>query len=124
MFTHPCWKTIVSFTSIHNAKVKQYTKFKLQLDRVSLLHFQRESFLEVPLCHCRAEVAMDPEFRSRLRQDSAFFYRIRIRSQKFLKNRTRIKCQLFNFGGSRSLLSHFLSKNTGKFSVGSVEAAV
>ena len=33
---------------------------------------------------------MDPECRNRLRQDSAFFVRTRIRSQNFVKNRTRI----------------------------------
>jgi len=40
-----------------------------------------------------AEVAPDPECRSRLRQDSAFFVRTRIRSrsQKFVKNHTRIQ---------------------------------
>ena len=38
-----------------------------------------------------AEVAMDPECRSRLRQDSAIFLRIRIGSQNFAKNRTGIR---------------------------------
>ena len=37
-----------------------------------------------------SEVSPDPEFRSQLRQDSAFFFRTWIRSQKFLKNRTKI----------------------------------
>jgi len=36
---------------------------------------------------CRTGVATDPECPSRLRQDSAFFFWIR--SQKFVKNRTR-----------------------------------
>jgi len=35
----------------------------------------------------QSEVAPDPECRSRLRQDSAFFFRTQ--SQKFVKNRTR-----------------------------------
>jgi len=37
----------------------------------------------------------DPEVgpdRSRLREDSAFFFRTRIRSQKFGKKRTQIRC--------------------------------
>ena len=38
-----------------------------------------------------AEVGPDPVYRSRLREDSAFFFRTRIRSQKFVKNRTRIR---------------------------------
>ena len=39
------------------------------------------------------EVAMDPECRSRLQQDSAFFFRTltRIRSKKCVNNRTRIR---------------------------------
>ena len=32
---------------------------------------------------------MDPEGRSRLRQDSAYFVRTRIRGQNFVKNRIR-----------------------------------
>ena len=39
--------------------------------------------------HYGAEVAMDPECRSRLRQDSSFFFRTR--SKKFVKNRIRIR---------------------------------
>ena len=35
------------------------------------------------------ELALGPGCRSRLRQDSKFFFRIRIRSKKFVKNRTR-----------------------------------
>jgi len=39
---------------------------------------------------CGAPVCKaDPDYRSRLRQDSAFFFRTRTRSQKFVKNRTR-----------------------------------
>jgi len=40
-----------------------------------------------------AEVEPDPDYRSRLRRDSAFFFktRIRTRSQKFVKSRTRIR---------------------------------
>jgi len=38
-----------------------------------------------------AEVGPDPEYRSRLRQDSAFFLRTRTRSQKIKKKRTRIR---------------------------------
>jgi len=34
---------------------------------------------------CGIEVAMDPKCRSRLRQYFAFFFRIQIRSQKYLK---------------------------------------
>ena len=41
---------------------------------------------------CTAEVGPDPDYRSQLRQNSAFFLRTRVRSQKFGKNRTR--CQL------------------------------
>jgi len=37
----------------------------------------------------KPEVVQDPECRSRLRQDSAFFFRTR--SQKFVKNRTEIQ---------------------------------
>ena len=37
------------------------------------------------LNHQKPEVVPDPDFRSRLRQDSAFF--LRTRSQKFVKNR-------------------------------------
>jgi len=33
----------------------------------------------------------DPQCRSRLRQDSAFFFRTRMRTQNFVKNRTQIK---------------------------------
>jgi len=38
-----------------------------------------------------AEVGPDPDYRSRLRLDSAFFFRsqIRTRSQKFVENRIR-----------------------------------
>ena len=46
-----------------------------------------------------AEVAMDPECRSRLRQDSAFFFRIRTRSQNFVKNRIRSQCSLSAVAG-------------------------
>ena len=35
------------------------------------------------------EVGPDPDYRSRLRKDSAFFFRTR--SQKFVKNQTRIR---------------------------------
>jgi len=59
-------------------------------------------------CRCAPEVGPDPDYRSRLQQDSAFFFRIRIRSrsQKFES--------LFRFGSSRSLCSHSLGKNMGK----------
>jgi len=42
---------------------------------------------------CLTKVGPDPDYRSRLQQDSAFFFqtRIRNRSQKFVKNRTRIR---------------------------------
>ena len=38
-----------------------------------------------------SEFAMDSECRSQLPQDSTFFFRTRIRSQKFVNNRTRIR---------------------------------
>ena len=45
--------------------------------------------------HCTPEVGPDPGCRSRIRQDSAFFFRTRIRSrsQNFVKNRTQIRSQ-------------------------------
>jgi len=58
------------------------------------------------------EVAPDPECRIPLRQDSAFFFRVRTRtrSQKFVKIPDLDPMSLFNFGSSRSLCGHFLSK--------------
>jgi len=61
-----------------------------------------------------AEVGPDPEYRSRLRQDSAFFLRTRTRSQKIKKKTDPDPESLFNFGNSRSLRGHFVSKNMGK----------
>jgi len=39
-----------------------------------------------PHMHARAEVGPDPDCRSRLRQDSVFFFRTRIRSQNLWKS--------------------------------------
>jgi len=36
-----------------------------------------------------SEVGPDPDYRSRFRQDSGFFFRTWIRSKKFVKHRTR-----------------------------------
>jgi len=46
------------------------------------------------------EVAMDLVCRSRLRKDSAFFFRTRIQSRKFVKNRT---------GGQAKFLTYYCS---------------
>jgi len=62
-----------------------------------------------------AEVGPDPDRRSRLRQDSTFFFRTRIRSG--VKNLGKTGAgpeSLFNFGSIRSLCGNFLSKNMGK----------
>jgi len=43
------------------------------------------------------EVGPDPEYWSRLRQDSALFFWTRTQSQKFRKKRTRIRSHFFQF---------------------------
>jgi len=40
-------------------------------------------------CMIEPDFGPEPDYRSQLPQDSAFFVLIRIRSQKFVKNRTR-----------------------------------
>jgi len=62
---------------------------------------------------CKAEVGPDPDYRSRLRQDSAFFFRTRIRtrSQKFVKNRTRSH---FSISAVAGVCGHVFGKNMGK----------
>ena len=61
------------------------------------------------------EVVPDPEYRGRIRQVSALFFRIRTRSLKFVRNRTRIPELLFNFGSGRRLCGDFFSKTWVNF---------
>jgi len=53
------------------------------------------------------EVGPDPDYRSRLRLDSAFFFRTRIRtwSQKFVKNRTRSHFSISAVAGVCAVIS-------------------
>jgi len=80
--------------------------------------YPASSFLsDMKLCwgkshYYQPEVGPDPEYRSRLRQDSAFFFRTR--SQIFEKKTGLDPELLFNFGSSRSLCGHFVSENMGK----------
>jgi len=81
------------------------------------------TFLSNPLCSLHAEllslyfllyyrepeVVMDPECRSRLRQDSAFFFRARSRSQNVVKKTDLDPESLFNFGSNRSLRGRLIS---------------
>jgi len=68
--------------------------------------------LETETFALTSEVAMDPECRSRIRQDSAFYCRTRILSLKFEKPDPDPE-SLFNFGSGKSPRGHFLSKNIG-----------
>jgi len=62
--------------------------------------------------YCSPEVAIDPECRSRLRQDSAFFLRTRIWDQKFVKNRTEIRNH-FSFSAIAGVHVVFISELAG-----------
>ena len=79
--------------------------------------------IKYPFTQCcyKAEVGPGPYYRGRLRQDSAFFFRIRSRSQKFVKKRTRIRCH-FSISAVESVRS-FLGKNMVKITVGSMIVA-
>ena len=61
-----------------------------------------------------AEVGPDPECQSRLRQDSAFFFWAPDQESKIWEKPYPDPESLFNYGSSRSLCGHFLSKNMGK----------
>jgi len=59
----------------------------------------------------RPDVGPDPDYRSRLRPDSAFFSDP---ESKICEKPDPDPESLFNFGRSRGLCEHFLSKNMGK----------
>jgi len=61
-------------------------------------------------CACTTEVGQDPDYRSRFRQDSAFF--TPDPESKFCENPNPES--LFYFSSSRSLCGHFLGKNMGE----------
>ena len=64
-----------------------------------------------------AEVVLNPVCRNRLRQDSALFVRIRIRTrgQKFVKKQTQIRSH-FSISAPARVCGHFLSKTGVNYS--------
>ena len=74
------------------------------------LHFHKNGIRERSFylrfrAACVAEVGPDPGYRSPLRQDSAFFFRIRTRSQKFVKNRIRSHYSISAVAGVCAVIS-------------------
>jgi len=62
-----------------------------------------------------SEVGPDPEYWSRLQQDSAFCFGTGSHAGVTKLGKTGPgKESLFNFGSGRSLCGHFLNKNMGK----------
>jgi len=101
-----CSELVLSFVCVYVVASPHLNRF------LRLFTFTLEPRIHWKRCGWKTEVGPDPHYRSRLRQDSVFFVRTRIRSQNCTKNPD--PDSLFNFGSSRSLCGHFWSKNMGK----------
>ena len=91
----------------HNESLSRFWNFN-QVSDVTFL-WRKLCLYDVDFVWClfasRAEVGQDPDYRSRLRQDSALIFRTRIRSQKFVKNRTRSHFSISAVAGVCAIIS-------------------